>query len=93
MILISYNLIYLWSAIFVKCGFFSTATYLISKNCLILVLLSSIKKLQRICVTILETNANICIKTSKQLIYTVLFRDVSFLFNVFFLSFIDQLQE
>lgn len=34
-----------------------------------------------------KQNANICIKTSKQLIYTVLFRDVSFLFNVFFFVF------
>lgn len=72
-----------------KCGFFSTATYLISKNCLILVLLSSIKKLQLKEYVLLfwKQNANICIKTSKQCIYTVLFRDVSFLFNVFFFVF------
>lgn len=68
MILISYNWIYLWSAIFVKCGFFSTATHLISKNCLILVLLSSIKKLQRICVTILETKCKYLHK-NKQIVY------------------------
>lgn len=68
MILISYNWIYLWSAIFVKCGFFSTATYLISKNCLILVLLSSIKKLQRICVTIKETKCKYLHK-NKQIVY------------------------
>lgn len=85
-----------------KCGFFLpvTATYLISKNYLILVLLSSIKKMQRICVTILETKCKYLHK-NKQTVYIYceriiiiyLFRDVSFLFNVFFLSFIDQLQE
>lgn len=51
-----------------KCGFFSTATHLISKNCLILVLLSSIKKLQRICVTILETKCKYLHK-NKQIVY------------------------
>lgn len=51
-----------------KCGFFLTATYLISKNCLILVLLSSIKKLQRICVAILEIKCKYLHK-NKQTIY------------------------
>lgn len=70
MILISYNWIYLWSAIFVKCGFFSTATHLISKNCLILVLLSSIKKF-----TILETKCKYLHKNKQTVfIYCVIKR-------------------
>lgn len=64
------------------------------KECLILVLLSSIKKMQRICVTILETKCKYLHK-NKQTVYIYceriiiiyLFRDVSFLFNVFFFVF------